>query len=86
MTTKYDLRRTEMKSILFRSIGVSIFLLSLTLFAFADGDMGAGSKTDQPPGGGNAPTINNEIKLDSSRDTNLDYLGWFVSFFSDYLS
>lgn len=84
-----------MKSMLFRSIGVSIFLLSLSLFAFADGDMGAGSKTN-PAGGGNAPTFaaadtsitttTNDIKASFSKDSDSIYLSWLLDLVTDILS
>ena len=79
-----------MKSILFRSIGVSLFVLSLSLFAFADGDMGAGSKTS--PSGGSAPISTSEITTDlnidsnSNQDSTLDFFGWIEQIFADVLN
>ncbi len=74
-----------MKSILFRSIGVSLFLLCLTLSGFADGEMGAGSRT----GGGLAPdtTIQVNPKTDDAVNTSeTDFFGWLTRFFTDVLS
>jgi len=79
-----------MKSILFRSIGVSLFVLSLSVFAFADGDMGAGSKTCT--GGGSAPISTTEITTDlnidsnSNEDSTSDFFGWFEKIFTDVLN
>jgi len=79
-----------MKSILFRSIGVSLFVLSLSVFAFADGDMGAGSKTGT--GGGSTPIITDEITTaintdsNSNGDSTLDFFGWFEKIFTDVLN
>ncbi len=81
-----------MKSILFRSVCVSLLLLSLTLFTFADdGDMGAGSKTGSGNGGGSAPISEvNEINADqtlkiNSTELKSDLTNWFVLFISDFL-
>lgn len=79
-----------MKSILFRSIGVSLFVLTLSLFAFADGEMGAGSKTGT--GGGLAPITTNEGKTDSNtgsdsnEDSSLDFFSWIEQVFADVLN
>ena len=80
-----------MKSILFRSIGVSLFVLTLSLFAFADeGDMTTGSKTGT--GGGSAPISTSEGKTDSNVDSNsnedsaLDFLSWIEQVFADVLN
>lgn len=77
-----------MKSILFRSIGVSLFLLCLAFSIFADdGEMGTGSKTDN--GGGLAPdtTIQINTKADDSTTINeTDFLGWISKIFADILS
>ena len=80
-----------MKSILFRSIGASLFLLCLTFAAFADGEMGAGSKTDNGNGSGLAPntTIQTTGKVDKSttaKETENDFLGWIAGIFADILS
>lgn len=79
-----------MKSMLFRSIGVSLFVLSLSLFAFADGDMGAGSKTGT--GGGSTPISTDEITTNSNIDSNLNQdstlalFGWLEKIFADVLN
>ena len=76
-----------MKSILFRSFGVSLLLLSLSLFAFADGEMGAGSKKDPGNGGGSAPISTvDENKIDSILDSQSDvsakdYINWLTEIF-----
>lgn len=76
-----------MKSILFRGIGVSLFLICLTFSAFAEGEMGTGSKS----GGGFAPdtTTRIETKTDDStelKQTENDFLGWLAAIFADVLS
>ena len=76
-----------MKSILFRSIGVSLFLVCLTFSTFADdGEMGTGSKTGN--GGGLAPTtIQIDTKADDSTKINeTDFFGWITKIFADVLS
>lgn len=76
-----------MKSILFRSIGVSLFLLCLTLSGFADGEMGAGSKTGN--GGGLAPDTTIQINpktVDEVNTDETDFFGWLAKFFTDVLS
>ncbi len=75
-----------MKSILFRSIGVSLFLVCLTFSIFADGEMGTGSKTGN--GGGLAPTtIQINTKTDDSTKINeTDFFGWIAGIFADILS
>lgn len=79
-----------MKSILFRSIGVSLFVLTLSLFAFADGDMTTGSKTGT--GGGLAPILTGEsttdsnINSNSNEDSTLDFLSWIEQVFADVLN
>jgi hypothetical protein len=76
-----------MKSILFRSIGVSLFLVCLTFSTFADdGEMGTGSKTGN--GGGLAPTtiqINTKTD-DSTKVSETDFFGWIAKIFADVLS
>ena len=72
---------------LFRSIGVSLFLICLTFSAFADGEMGTGSKS----GGGFAPdtTTRTETETDDSttvKETKNDFLGWIAAIFADVLS
>ncbi len=75
-----------MKQFLFRSIGVSVFILSLSLFTFADGDMGAGSKTD-PSGGGFAPSATSQkVNTDSTKDSDILSFDWILNLFSDILS
>ena len=73
-----------MKSILFRSIGVSLFLLCLTFSSFADGEMGAGSKTGN--GGGLAPDTTIQIEDKTDKETESDFLGWIAEIFADVLS
>lgn len=79
-----------MKSILFRSIGVSLFVLTLSLFAFAEGDMTTGSKTGT--GGGSAPISTNEGTTDSNigsdlnEDSSLDFFSWIKQVFADVLN
>lgn len=82
-----------MKSILFRSFGVSLLLLSLTFFTIADdGDMGTGSRSDLGNGGGSAPISEvNEINVDQtltieSNRSESDYINWFMQFFSEIVS
>ena len=84
-----------MKSILFRSVGVSILLLSLSLFAIADdGDMGTGSRTDPANGGGSAPiseiteiNVDQTLKFNSTDSgSDSDLTQWFVKFFSELLN
>ena len=79
-----------MKSILFRSVGVSLILLSLSLFTFADGDMGAGSKTDPGNGGGSAPTsvveatnIDSTADFHSNNESATDYIDWLLEIFTN---
>lgn len=75
-----------MKSILFRGIGVSLFLICLTFSAFADGEMGTGSKTG---GSGFAPDTTTRIETDDStriKQTENDFLGWLAAIFADVLS
>lgn len=79
-----------MKSILFRSIGVSLFLLCLTFSSFADGEMGAGSKSGNS-NGGLAPntTIQINTKTDVSttvKQIETDFFGFVAKIFSDVLS
>lgn len=76
-----------MKSILFRSIGVSLFLVCLIFSAFADdGEMGTGSRTDN--GGGLAPTTTeiNTKTDDSTTVSETDFFGWIAKLFADVLS
>lgn len=77
-----------MKSILFRGIGVSLFLICLTFSAFADGEMGTGSKTG---GGGFAPDTTTRIETETDNSTAIkqtedDFLGWLAAIFADVLS
>lgn len=86
LLTKFR-KEKRMKSILFRSIGVSLFLVCLTFSTFADeGEMGTGSKTGN--GGGLAPTtveINTKTD-DSTKVSEMDFFGWLAEFFTDVLS
>lgn len=78
-----------MKSILFRSIGISLFLLCLTFSAFADGEMGTGSLSDSGNKGGIKPdtTIELTTKTDTTKTaTETDFLGWIAQIFADVLS
>lgn len=78
-----------MKSILFRSIGASLFLLCLTFSTFADGEMGTGSKSDSGNGGGFAPdtTIQSTTKTDNTKNTaETDFFGWITKLLADVLS
>ncbi len=77
-----------MKSLLFRSIGVSLLLLGLTLFTFADGEMGTGSKADPgSSGGGSAPISTvGEINIDptfasQSNVSDACYVNWLLEIF-----
>ena len=70
-----------MKSILFRSIGVSLFSLILTFSIFAEGEMTTGSKTGN--GNGFAPNAATElnIKTDDKMDVKeveTNFLSWIA--------
>ncbi len=79
-----------MKSLLFRSIGVSLFVLCLSLFAFADGDMGTGSLTN--PTDGESSNQTTEITTDSNAVSNSnenstrDFFNWIENIFTDVLN
>ena len=78
-----------MKSILFRSIGISLFLLCLTFATFADGEMGTGSKSDNSGGLANNTTIKINTKTDDSttiKEAENDFFGWIAEIFADVLS
>ncbi len=77
-----------MKSILFRSIGISLFLLCLTFSTFADGEMGTGSLSDNGNKGGikTDTTIELTTKTDTTKTvTETDFFGWLAGIFADVL-
>jgi hypothetical protein len=70
-----------MKTILKRSIAVSLLLFCLSLSIFADGDMGAGSKTGGNSGG-LAATTNSEININSKQSddqTIITFIDWITA-------
>ena len=73
-----------MKTILKRSIATSLLLLCLSLCIFADGDMGAGSKSGGN-GGGLAPTIDTQINTNNEKTDQKTLLG-FIEWFSAKLA
>jgi len=82
-----------MKSILFRSIGVSLFVLCLAFSAFADGEMGTGSRSGSggSDSGGLAPntTIQVNTKTDETttvKETYDDFFDWVLKVLADVLS
>lgn len=73
-----------MKTAILRSIGVSLFLICLSFSAFADGEMGTGSKS----GGRFAADTAGKIKTDDTmtiKKTESDFLGWITGIFADIL-
>lgn len=78
-----------MKTAILRSIGISLFLICLSFSAFADGEMGTGSKT-KSGGGFAADTVDKiEIKTDditTNKQAESDFLGWITAIFADILS
>ena len=78
-----------MKSILFRSIGVSFVLLCLSLSALADGEMGTGSKTDKDNTGGLTSNTTIELKTGgdcgSTTDSGLDFYSWIAKMLTEVL-
>lgn len=70
-----------MNSILKRSIASSLLLLCLSLSIFADGDMGAGSKTGNNSGA-LASTANSEININSKQSddpTIISFIDWITA-------
>lgn len=77
-----------MKSILFRSIGISLFLLCLTFSTFADGEMGTGSLSDNSSKSviKTDTTIELTTKTDMTKTvTETDFFGWLAGIFADVL-
>lgn len=68
-----------MKTILKRSIATSLLLLCFSLCTFADGDMGAGSKTGGN-GSGLASTLDKQVDKNNEKTdqkTLLSFIEWF---------
>ncbi len=77
-----------MKSIILRSLGVSLFLLCLTFSSFADGEMTTGSKSGNGDNGGSTPLTTNQTVTEnndstSENATKTDFLEWIAGIFAD---
>lgn len=75
-----------MKTILFRSIGMSLFLLCLTFAAFAEGEMGTGSIADNRSGLTNNTTITKTDDAMTTKEAEHSFFGWLAEIFADVLS
>jgi hypothetical protein len=77
-----------MKSILFRSIGVSLFVLCLAFSAFADGEMGTGSRSGSggSDSGGLAPNTTIQVNTKTDDTTYDDFFDWVLKVLADVLS
>lgn len=76
-----------MKSMLFRSIGVSLFSLFLSFSIFAEGEMTTGSKTDN--GNGLAPDTTTELNIKNDdkmtvKEVETNFLSWIAEFFAAF--
>lgn len=77
----------EVKTVILRSIGVSLFLICLTFSAFAaDGEMGTGSVSINSVPPNTANIIEIETDDTTTVETENDFLGWIAAIFADVLS
>lgn len=75
-----------MKTILFRSISVSLFLLCLTFSSFAEGEMGTGSLMDNGELKQHTTIQTKQKNDDSTTITERNFFGWITDFFTGVLS
>ena len=75
-----------MKTILFRSIGMSLFLLCLTFATFAEGEMGTGSKAGNSGGLTSNTTITKTDDSMTTKEAENNFFGWLAGIFADVLS